>query len=411
MLCKSPNLKEIINLGMHPMADTFIPPDKLSDADRMYSLICDLCEHCSQIQLRTVTSPEERYMNYHYSYTSDNSAFSRNHWIEYANSVAAKTGLQADDFVVEMGSNDGFLAKEFFRFGCQVLGIDPSTAMAQLALQRNVNTVTSVFSRELATSLERTLPKRPKLIVANNVFNHSNDPLDFASGVKTLLAPDGIFVFELPYWLTSIEARKFDQIYHEHVSYFTVSYAVNLFNTIGMQVYFAEEVEYHGGSIRVYVRHEPLSTNAELDQKSFDSVRRLIDKEADHALFKADTYQVFMQEVLANRNKFLEMIYQLKNAGHSIVCIGAAAKGNTFLNYYNLDSTLIDYVTDASPIKIGKYTPRTRIPIAPDSVVRNYQSVYAVILSWNISLSLQNALKAINPHIIFLSPYEVPHDL
>ena len=257
--CKSPDLREIVNLGMHPMADTFIPADRLDEGDRVYPLICDLCGQCGQVQLRTVTNPAERYSEFDYSYTSSNSKTSQNHWLEFAASVAGMIGLQRGDAVLEIGSNDGFLTEQFQKSGCRCLGVDPSPAMARLADGRGVNTLVSLFGPACVSQVEKTLGQKPRLIAANNVFNHSNEPLEFALGVKALLAPGGVFVFELPYWMQSVAQRKFDQIYHEHVSYFTVQYAVNLFQSIGLCVNHVEEVDYHGGSIRVFVGHEPMT--------------------------------------------------------------------------------------------------------------------------------------------------------
>jgi SAM-dependent methyltransferase len=403
LACKSPDLHEIINLGMHPMADTFIPADRLDEGDRVYPLICDLCEKCGQIQLRTVTNPAERYSEYDYSYTSSNSKTSQNHWLEYAGTVAGMIGLQRDDAVLEIGSNDGFLTEQFQKLGCNSLGIDPSPAMARLAAQRAVKTITGLFGRESAGQVEKSLGKKPRLIAANNVFNHANEPLDFALGVKALLAPDGVFVFELPYWLESVAQRKFDQIYHEHVSYFTVKYAVNLFQSLGMSVNHVDEVDYHGGSIRVFVGHKPAAYAV---KTAGPTVAQFIEKETGAGLFERATYQTFMTQIQTARNNFLREIYRIKLAGQAVVCVGAAAKGNTFLNYYNLDASVIDCVTESSAGKIGKYTPRTRIPICPDQKLACYESVYAIILSWNISAALQNILKKINPRILFLNPYE-----
>jgi SAM-dependent methyltransferase len=401
--CKSADLREIVNLGMHPMADTFVPADRLDAGDRVYPLICDLCVRCGQVQLRTVTDPAERYSEFDYSYTSSNSKTSQNHWIEFAGSVAARTGLKSADTVLEVGSNDGFLTEQFQKLGCKCLGVDPSPAMARLAEKRGVRTLAGLFGRACASQVEQSLGRKPALIAANNVFNHANDPLDFALGVKELLAPEGVFVFELPYWLQSVAQRKFDQIYHEHVSYFTVKYAVNLFRSIGMSVHHVDEVDYHGGSIRVFVRHDSAPDALEAPGPE---VARFIENETRAGLFDAAAYQPFMAQIQTARNRFLIEIYKLKLEGKPVVCVGAAAKGNTFLNYYNLDASVIDCVTESSPSKIGKFTPRTRIPICPDQNLAQYDSVHAIILSWNLSAALQGVLKKINPRIHFLNPYE-----
>ena len=385
------------------MADTFIPANRLADGDRVYPLICDLCGNCGQIQSRTVTSPAERYSDYEYSYTSSNSKTAQNHWIEYAGSVAAMMNLTRDDSVLEIGSNDGFLTEQFQKLGCKCLGIDPSPAMVRLAEQRGVKTITGLFGRENAGRIEKTLGKKPRLIAANNVFNHANEPMDFALGVKAVLAPDGVFVFQAPDWTQSVTQGKFDQIYHEHVNYFTVRSVVKLFQSIGMSVNHVEQVDYHGGSLRFFVGHKPAAYAL---KTAGPTVAQFVEKETGAGVFNPATYRSLMTKIQAARNRFLQEIYRLKSEGKAVVCVGAAAKGNTFLNYYNLDSTVIDWVTDSSPSKIGKFTPRTRIPICADQKLAEYESVYAIILSWNISAALQALLKKINPRILFLNPYE-----
>ena len=307
------------------------------------------------------------------------------------------------DAVLEIGSNDGFLSEQFKKMGCTALGVDPSPAMARLAAERQVQTLTALFGADCVHQVEGTLGKKPKLIAANNVFNHANDPLEFALAVKASLAPEGVFVFELPYWMQSVVQGKFDQIYHEHVSYFSVKYSVALFRLVGMHVNHVEEVDYHGGSIRVFVGHKPMAYQV---KNLGATVQEFIEKETRAGLFQRETYEVFMKKILAARNRFLREIYRLKLEGQPVVCVGAAAKGNTFLNYYNLDASVIDCVTESSPSKIGKYTPRTRIPICPDQKLAEYDSVHAIILSWNISAALQTILKKINPRIQFLNPYE-----
>jgi SAM-dependent methyltransferase len=396
--CGSTELAEIVDLGMHPMADTFVPAERRYEGDRIYPLICDLCGVCGQVQLRVVTDPNERYSHFDYSYTSSNSNFSRTHWTRYASEVASNASLAQGARVVEIGSNDGYLSARFNELGFRAFGVDPSRPMCALAGERGVATRTGLFTHELARGLIASLGEKPALIVANNVVNHANDPRDFAAGVRELLAEGGTFVFELPYWLRTILEGKFDQIYHEHVSYFTVKFARNLFRAAEMTVVHAEEVNYHGGSIRVFVSHQGSAD---------ETVDRLIAQEESAGLFALATYSAFMRRVQSNRDAFLQRVFELKKAGERLVCVGAAAKANTFLKYYNLDASIVDWITDASPSKIGKFTPATRIPIAGDDVLARYGRVHAIITSWNLADTLRSALLAINPRVEFLNPYEV----
>lgn len=399
LVCNSKNLKEILDLGMHPFADTFIPKEKISEHDSAYPLVCDLCLDCGQVQLKYVTDPKERYCSLDYSYTSSNSNFSRNHWIEYSKEVSSKTNLKSGSFVVEIGSNDGFLTKEFINNQCKALGVDPSEYMAKLAKERGVETLTDLFNLETA---KKIISEKgyANLVVANNVFNHSENPLDFAQAAASLLAKDGFFVFELPYWAISMESGKFDQVYHEHVSYFTAKSSKELMERAGMKIFAIEVVNYHGGSLRVYAK----SANDLKDHSP--ELLSLIKKEEAQGLFDTDKYSILMNKFLKQKHEFLVKVHQLKKEGASILAVGAAAKGNTFLNFYNLDNHILDYVTDSSPHKQGKYTPLTRIPITGDEVFKNYKDkeCYAVITSWNLAEQLKPILANINSNIKFISP-------
>jgi SAM-dependent methyltransferase len=407
LCCGSAELREVINLGMHPMADSFIPADRLAEPDKVYLLVCDFCARCGQIQNRTVTTPEERYVALDYSYTSAHSKTSRDHWTDYAHHVARQVGLRHNDTVVEIGSNDGFLSACFAEAGCRVLGVDASPPMAALAAQRRVETVTALFNDGSIPRIRARLSQPPKLIIANNVYNHADDPLGFTKAVKALLAKDGTFVFELPYWAISVREHRFDMIYHEHVNWFTVTYARNLAKRANLKVVHVEEVDYHGGSIRVFVQHDG-STVPGIEGVS--DLEEYVERETNEDLFSAETYHAYSKGVRERRNRFLAHVYSLKNRGEAIVCVGAAAKGNTFLNFYNLDASVIDCVTDTSPSKIGKFTPRTRIPIAPDDTLARYDRVHAIITSWNLSAFLRGVLLKINPRVQFLNPYDPDYD-
>ena len=386
---------KIIDLGMHPYADSFIPQKDLGRSEPVYPLQCGLDTETGHIKLMYETDPDQRYNLYPYSYTSSNSKVAREHWEDYAKHTAKKVNLQSSSNVIEIGSNDGFLSVQYKNMGCMVMGVDPSKAMADLAEEQGIPTYCTIFNLERALDLKPQLGGSADLIVANNVFNHANDPVDFAKGVQELLSDTGTFVFQVPYWYNTITDEKFDQIYHEHPSYFTVKSACNLLSSVGLKVYDVEWVDYHGGSIRVYASKE--------DREQTKEVQEFITKEEDANLFDPEFYKEFMEKIKKKRYLFLSKLYRLKGEGHPIVAVGAAAKGNTFLNYYNLDNSIIDYVTDTSEYKIGKYTPLSRIPIQTDAgVFSKYDEVYAIILSWNISDLIKDKLKAINKNIKFL---------
>lgn len=393
---------KIIDLGMHPFADSFIPESHLGNSEPVYPLQCGLDTETGHIKLLHETDPNERYNLYPYSYTSSNSKVSRKHWEDFAEHTAEKLEFPQLGYetsispkVIEIGSNDGFLSLQYKKMGCKVMGVDPSKEMVALAEKEGIPTYCALFSHERALNLKPQLGGVCDLVVANNVFNHANDPIDFAKGVHELLSDTGTFVFQVPYWYNTITDDKFDQIYHEHPSYFTVKSACNLLKSVGLKVYDVEWVDYHGGSIRVYASKE--------DRVPAPCVQEHIKKEEDANLFDPEFYKEFMIRVKQKRDRWVSKLYTLSADGYPIVAVGAAAKGNTFLNYYNLDNSIIDYVTDTSEHKVGKYTPLSRIPILTDTeVFSKYKKVYAVMLSWNISDLIKDKLKAINKNIEFL---------
>lgn len=396
LACDSKRLQEIINLGSHPFADTFVPESRISDGDVVYPLVCDLCFDCGHVQTRYETNPRLRYSGVDYSYTSANSRFSQTHWEAYAQEVGKETGLQPGSLVVEAGSNDGYLGEQFIKQGMSVIGVDPSPYMSELAKKRKIATIVGLFDKEIASSILSQYGFA-KIVVANNVFNHADNPVEFVQAAASLLSSDGSFVFEQPYWLASVESEKFDQIYHEHVSYFSVRSLRTLLARAGLAIKDARVVDYHGGSLRIIAQKEGIKNES-------DTVLAMIAKEESFGLFTPELYAAFMQKNMVRRCAFMQKIHALKREGHPIIAVGAPAKGNTFLNFYGLDNTLIDYVTDSSPHKQGKYTPATRIPIVGDEIFSKYGKVYALVLSWNIIDQLKRVLKPINPAIEFISP-------
>jgi len=389
-------VKKILDLGMHPYADTFIGPNQLGMTEPVLPLECYLCPESGQIQLGYISNDFERYNLYAYSYTSSNSTFAKNHWNDYCKTITNRFNLKGK-LIVEIGSNDGYLIQQF-KFNNKVLGVDSSKLMAKIATTKyGIETVNELFNLAVSQNIKNDFGQAD-LIIANNVFNHSNDPLDFAKGVSHLLKEGGIFVFESPYWLDTIQSQHFDQIYHEHISYFTAKSAYNLLSSVGLEIFDIEVVDYHGGSIRVYSKKI-----SDRPPQQIDLVTKMINQETNFGLFDVDTYKKFQKDITTTRDKFLSKLYNLKTQGLSIVAVGAAAKGNTFLNFYGLDKTVIDFVTDSSEHKQGKYTPLTRIPIVGDEIFREYkQGVYALVLSWNISDILKENLLNINNKIKFL---------
>ena len=385
---------KILDFGQHAYADTFIRPDQLNLSEPVFPLHVYLNSESGSIQLGYVSSAEDRYNLYSYSYTSSNSQTARNHWDEYATTV--KRRGRAKGLVVEIGSNDGYLVGQFK--DSKAVGVDSSTEMCKLAEARGVETVNVLFNASTAKELKNKYGGAG-VIMANNVFNHANDPVAFACAVADLLADDGEFVFEVPYWLSMIESGRFtDMVYHEHPTYFTVKMAWNLLKTAGLEITDFDVVDYHGGSLRVFARRD---TGANMPVTVEDAIAR----ETQIGLFNEYFYQQLQHRFERLKIEWLAKFYKLINEDPDAVVIGvgAAAKANTWLKWHGLDSTVIRCITDASPYKQGKYTPLTRIPVTGDEEFAQHERPYALILSWNIGEGLRRAILNINPNTRFIS--------
>jgi SAM-dependent methyltransferase len=389
-------VSKILDFGQHSYADTFIAENQLHLSEPVFPLQLFLNAESGSIQLGFVSNDDERYNLYEYSYTSSNSKVSRNHWDEFADFAINK--YRSYNFAVEIGSNDGYLIKQFSKNNKKILGVDCSKQMCDLANANDVNSIQRVFGLSVAKEIEEAYGKAD-IIMANNVFNHSNNPLDFAKAVARLLSKDGVFIFEVPYWLCMVESNRFvDMVYHEHISYFTVKSCVNLLKAAGLTMIDYQIVDYHGGSLRIEAK---LAGSNQNEQKILEA----IEKETAAGLFDLNFYTKFQKKMEQDRANWLQNFYDLlkNDPGAVVIGVGAAAKANTWLNWHRLDKTLLHCITDASKSKQGKYTPLSRIPIASDDEFAKHERPYALILSWNISTELKQILLKINPNIRFIS--------
>lgn len=389
--------EEILDLGMHAFADTFIPLDKLDSSEPIYQLACILDPLTGMINNKIITVDYDRYNLYDYSYTSSNSNFAKNHWQDFAKFIDNLMQKKKSN-IIEIGANDGFLCSVLKDYNHNVLAIDSSKLMTELCQQRGISSINMIFSLKSVEN-SNLVGAKYDCIIANNVFNHSNDPLDFLLAVKNLLTKDGYFVFEVPYWLNLVDSLHFDQIYHEHISYFTVFSLKNLLLLADFEIVDFEIVDYHGGSLRIISQIKNSATSV-----SAKKIEEQISLEKNKGLFNKKTYIEFEQKIKNKRSKFLANMHNLKAINPSIpfVGVGAAAKANTLLTYYGLNSTYLEFITDMSEFKIGKFTPLTRIPIFSDDVFKNSNYFYAIILSWNISTTLKQSILNINRNVRFL---------
>jgi len=385
---------KIIDLGMHPFSDTFISKEQLSLSEPIYPLNCYLDPVSSLITTGVKTSADDRYNLYDYSYTSSNSNFSRSHWNDYSEFLSNKGLIDETSSVIEIGSNDGYLSLQIKEKVKNIIGIDSSRYISDLAVKNGLYTIPEIFNSEQAIKIKNK-HGRFNLIIANNVLNHIDELHDFCRAIDDLLEDKGRFIFEVPYWKYTVKDFKYDQIYHEHVNYFTLKSIDFIFNKFNLFIEDFLEVDYHGGSLRVVISRS---------KKECYNLKQAIISEEKLGLFSISTYIDFQEKIEKDRSELIIKLHQIKSEKIPIIAVGAAAKGNTFLNFHKLDSSIIDFVTDSSPHKIGKFTPLSRIEISSDEeVFKNYKEAYALILSWNLSKPIKKKLKELNPKIKFLN--------
>lgn len=393
-LCDSKKLYMAIDLGFHPLADTFLKPEQLQQPEPRYPLNVVACKECGHLMNGYIVPAQARYQENEYSYDSSNSALAISHFSDFAEQAIEVASVGKKDLVVDIGSNVGtFLGKFKDHSGCKVLGVEPSKNIAQIATKNGIKTIQDFFGKEAAQKIKKV--SKVKLITGTNVYNHIENQKEFAKNVMTVLADDGMVAIEAPYAGTLVDETSFDTIYLEHASYFFVTPLKKFWAQYGFNINHIELNTYMGGSMRFYLsRHLPESKE----------VAKMIKLEKKKGYFKPKTYEAFMDRTVAFKTDLMKKLYQIKDKGGVIIGIGAATKGNTLLNYCGIDNTLLDYVTDASALKVGKYTPGSHIPIKHDNDINKKVVTHGLILPWNIGDFLSKKLshlgiKFIVPHL------------
>jgi SAM-dependent methyltransferase len=373
--CGAPLEAVCADLGVSPLANSFVTPERVGAMEPFYPLRALVCGHCFLVQLEEYESPERIFSDYAYF-----SSYSKS-WLEhcdlYAERMTAELGLGAHSQVVEVASNDGCLLQCFRAAGVPVLGVEPAANVAAVAQRLGVPTLVEFFGRAAARTLAADTPA--DLVVANNVLAHVPDINDFVAGVALLLKPGGVVTMEFPHLLRLIDDKQWDTIYHEHFSYLSFLTVSRVFEAHGLRLWDVEELPTHGGSLRVYGAHAD-------DAARPDSPRaeQLRERERAAGLERLSTYTDYAPRVAADKRQILSFLIGLKDAGRRVVGYGAPAKGNTLLNYCGVGEDFLDYTVDLSPHKQGHLLPGSRIPIRSPDALRADRPDVVVILPWNL---------------------------
>lgn len=397
-ICKNKRLTKFLDLGAQPPSDGFLRKDDLEKPEARYPLELFFCEDCGLVQLGHVVDPKELFTEYAYTTGMNNQL--RANFKALVEKLVSRFHIDQGDFAVDIGSNDGTLLQNYTPHGVRVLGIDPSSA-AKIAEERGIPTIREFFSEETAkTVLQKHGQSR--VITATNVFAHMPDVNSFMLGINRLLAPDGVFVTESGYLLDMIETGGYDAVYHEHLRYYSLQPLVRLFSDFGMDVFDAERIESHSGSIRVYaarVGAYPVQA----------SVAKLRVGEERAGLYLAEIFLAFGKRARAHRSALSTLLHKLKAEGKKIVGVGAPAKGNTLLNSCGIGVETLDMLVEKSPLKIGLYAPGSHIPVKSEELLFAEQPEYALLLSWNLADELIPKLRAKGYRGKFIIPFPAAH--
>jgi len=365
-----------VDLGMSPLANAYLAAEQLNNAEKFYPLHAYISEDTLLVQLEQFETPDQIFSDY--AYFSSYSATWLKHAKTYTDMIVDRFGLNRHSQVVEIASNDGYLLQYFLEKGIPVLGIEPAANIAKVAQEKGIPSINKFFGVETAQELV-IQGKQADLLVGNNVLAHVPNLNDFIAGMKLILKPNGILTMEFPHILQLIEQNQFDTIYHEHFSYFSFLTVEKIFAAHNLKLFDVEELSTHGGSLRIYVKHDD-ANNPNISER----ISQIKEKEITAGLHRIETYITFGEKAKQTKHKLLSFILMAKAKGKSIAGYGAPAKGNTLLNYCGIGKDFIDYTVDRNPHKQGLFLPGTHIPIFHPDTIRETKPDYVLILPWNL---------------------------
>jgi 2-polyprenyl-3-methyl-5-hydroxy-6-metoxy-1,4-benzoquinol methylase len=395
--CGAPLHTTFVDLGTTPLANSLLLPEDMEKAETYLPLRAFVCDRCFLVQLQDFVLPESIFRDYLYfsSFSSTWLAHART----YMQMITRRLGLDGNSFVVEVASNDGYLLKEFVAHGIPCLGIEPAENVADAARAANVPTKSVFFGKETAAEIENQYG-RADLIIANNVLAHVQNLNDFIGGFAALLSANGVLTIEAPHFLKLLQNVQFDTIYHEHYSYLSLLSLEHALARHGLEVFDVEELPTHGGSLRYYIHHEKKGSASE----RLNAVRA---QEMRAALNNLQTYSGFQRRVIEIKYALLDFLLEARRQGRSVAGYGAAAKGNTLLNYCGIDSDLISFVVDRNPHKQGRYLPGSRISVLAPNEVTLRRPDFLLILPWNLKSEIMASMAEIREwgaHFVWAVP-------
>ena len=376
--CKN-ELKDVfIDLVNSPASNSFLTKEELNEPETFYPLKVYTCANCFLVQVDEYKKSDAIFDS-NYAYFSSYSTSWLAHAKQYTDMMTERFGYNQDSLIIEVASNDGYLLQYFKEKNIPVMGIEPTANTAEVAMGKGIKTVIEFFGTELADGFANDWNVKADLLLGNNVLAHVPDIIDFVGGIKIILKDTGVVTMEFPHLMQLVDNSQFDTIYHEHFSYLSFYTVKHIFESQGLEMFDVEEIPTHGGSLRIYAKHAADDTKA-----ISENVAAVLKKETDKGLDTLAYYDNFQQKALKAKLDLTDFLIQQKRNGKKVAAYGAAAKGNTMLNYCGIKSDLIDFVVDANPHKQDKFLPASHIPVVNEQFLKDAKPDFVLILPWNL---------------------------
>ena len=383
--CNNPLTNTFIDLVNSPASNSFLTFEQLNEPETFFPLKVFTCDKCFLVQIDEYKQSEAIF-NGDYVYFSSFSTSWLTHVKNYVELMTNRFGLNKDSQVIEIASNDGYLLQYFVEKNIPVLGIEPTENTAKVSIEKGVNTITRFFGTELANELSKKGTKAD-LFLGNNVLAHVPDIVDIVKGIKIILKPQGVVTIEFPHLMQLVDNNQFDTIYHEHFSYLSFYSVKQIFEAQGLEMFDVEEITTHGGSLRIYAKHKEDGSKI-----ISENVAQLINKEIAKGINTLKYYEDFGQKVSKVKLDFLDFLIQQKRNNKKVAGYGAAAKGNTLLNYCGVKNDLIDFVVDRNPAKQNMFLPASHIPVFAEAALKENKPDYIIIFPWNLKAEVLEQL-------------------
>ena len=385
--CHAPVTLPFVDLGSSPPSNAYLTPAQMQAPETVYPLRVLVCEQCWLVQTEDFAGFDDMF-SAEYAYFSSFSSSWMQHATAYSEAMTKRFGLNANSCVVEVASNDGYLLRNFKAAGIPCYGIEPTASTAKAARDIGIESIEEFFGQTLAQKL-LTQGRQADLTAANNVLAHVPNINDFVAGFAMLLKPQGVSTFEFPHLMNLVKFAQFDTIYHEHFSYLSLTAVKTIFKANGLTVFDVEELPTHGGSLRVYAQRSDTGQHA-ISPRVADMLKR----EDDVGMRTAAYYGKTQADAVRIKRDLWRFLLQAQEEGKTVAAYGAAAKGNTLLNYAGVRDDLVKFVIDLNPAKQNKFMPGSRIPMVGPDVLNTVKPDYMLILPWNLEKEIKAQLAA-----------------